>query len=76
MAFTVSDGFFVSSIRYKVFIEGRAINSKRIAGRMVQTVSISCPSIMYLLNVFDTITDRTMYIVNTVIRIRTIMAWS
>jgi len=41
-------GDFVSSIKYRVFIEGRAMNNNRIAGRIVQIVSISCPSIMNL----------------------------
>ena len=48
----VTDGVLVSSIRYKVFSEGRAMNSKRIPGMIVQIDSISCPSIKYLLNTF------------------------
>ncbi len=66
----------MSSIRYNVFIDGKAINRSRKAGRSVQIVSISCPSIMNLLKNFDPITDRIIYIVMTVIRINTIIAWS
>jgi hypothetical protein len=46
----VNDGDFVSSIRYSVFSEGKAIKINMKAGRMVQIVSISCPSMMNLLN--------------------------
>ncbi len=48
MTFTVILGDLVSSMRYKIFNEGRAINSKKIAGMIVQMVSISCPSIVNL----------------------------
>jgi hypothetical protein len=40
----------VSSIKYNVFKDGRAIKINKIAGRIVQIVSISCPSITNLLN--------------------------
>jgi hypothetical protein len=72
--FTVILGFFVSSIRYNVFMEGKAMNSSKTAGRSVQMVSISCPSIMNLLNRFLMITEMMMYMVITVIKIKTIMA--
>jgi hypothetical protein len=42
-------GDFVSSIIYNVFRDGIAIRSRRMAGRMVHTVSISCPSMLNLL---------------------------
>jgi len=74
--FTVILGVLVSSIRYRVFSEGRAIKIKRIAGRIVQIVSISCPSITYLLNFFLVTSDTTRYKVMIVIKIRIIMAWS
>jgi hypothetical protein len=64
----------VSSIKYNVFIEGKAIKRSKKAGRSVQMVSISWPSIMNLLNSFDPITDRMIYMVITVIRIKTIIA--
>jgi len=38
----------VSSIRYKIFREGRAMKSRKMAGMIVQMVSISCPSIVNL----------------------------
>ncbi len=66
----------MSSIRYNVFIDGKAMNRSRKAGRSVQIVSISCPSIMNLLNNFEPITDKIIYMVITVIRISTIIAWS
>lgn len=66
----------MSSIRYSVFMDGKAINKRRKAGRSVQMVSISCPSIMNLLNNFDPITDRIIYVVIIVMRIKTIIAWS
>ncbi len=64
----------MSSIKYNVFMDGKAINRSKKAGRSVQIVSISCPSIMNLLNSFDPITDKIMYIVMTVMRISTIIA--
>jgi len=38
----------VSSIRYKIFSDGRAMNNRKMAGMIVQMVSISCPSIVNL----------------------------
>jgi hypothetical protein len=52
------------------------MNSKRTAGRSVQIVSISWPSIMNLLNNFALTTEMIIYIVITVIRISTIIEWS
>jgi len=69
-------GVFVSSIKYRVFREGRAMKIKRKAGKMVQIVSISCPSIINLLKFFPKIIEVTRYRVKIVIRIRMIMAWS
>lgn len=66
----------MSSIRYKVFMEGNAMNRRSTAGRRVQIVSISWPSIMNLLNNFALITEIIIYMVMTVIRINTIIAWS
>jgi hypothetical protein len=67
-------GVFVSSIKYRVFRDGMAMKINIIAGRMVQIVSISCPSIIYLLNVLFIIVDSTKYIVMMVINIRMIIA--
>ena len=66
----------MSSIRYRVFIDGKAMNKRSTAGSRVQMVSISWPSIMYLLNTLAAMAEMMTYIVKTVIRIRTIMAWS
>jgi hypothetical protein len=52
------------------------MNSNRRAGRMVQIVSISCPSIRYLLNVFLNTSEVSIYRVRIVIRTRTIIEWS
>jgi len=46
------------------------------AGRTVQIVSISCPSIMNLLKFFPNLIEETKYNVKIVIRIKIIMAWS
>jgi hypothetical protein len=35
------EGDFISSIRYKIFIEGEAINRSVIEGKIVQNISIS-----------------------------------
>lgn len=64
----------MSSIKYNVFSEGRAIKISKNAGRIVQIVSISCPSIMNLLNLFPKIIEDTRYSVKIVIRIKIIMA--
>jgi len=69
-------GVLVSSIRYKVFRDGRAMKINRKAGRIVQIVSISCPSIMNLLKLFPRIIEVTKYSVKTVIKIKMIIAWS
>lgn len=49
---------------------------RRIAGRIVQIVSISCPSMTNLLNFFDSIKESTKWIVKIVIKIKIIIAWS
>jgi hypothetical protein len=67
-------GVLVSSIKYRVFKEGRAINTNKRAGRTVQIVSISCPSMTNLLNLFLFIREMTKYKVKIVIRIKIIIA--
>ena len=69
-------GILVSSIKYNVFRDGMAINTSIKAGKTVQIVSISCPSIMNLLNDFLTIIEIIKYSVRMVIRVRMIIAWS
>ena len=49
-------GSLISSIRYKIRREGRAIKIRMIAGRMVQMISISWESRIYLfVNLVETI---------------------
>jgi len=57
VALMVRDGVLVSSIKYNVFSEGRAMKISIKDGRMVQIVSISCPSIINLLNFFLTVIE-------------------
>lgn len=70
----VTLGDFVSSIRYNVFKEGRAIKISIKAGSTVQMVSISCPSIIYLLYFLLTAKETTRYRVRIVINVKIIMA--
>ena len=46
MVFTVRDGLLISSIMYRIRKDGRAIMIKIMAGKMVQTVSTSCASMV------------------------------
>jgi len=66
----------VSSIRYNVLRDGRAMKIRRKAGKIVQIVSISCPSMMNLLKVLPKIMEVTRYNVKIVIKIKMIIAWS
>jgi len=72
----VIEGILLSSIKYRFFKEGRAINTNNNDGKMVQIVSISCPSIINLLNLLTISKDNTKYKVRIVIVIKTIMVWS
>lgn len=76
MAFTVKWGSLTSSIRYRIRREGRAIKIRITAGRMVQMISISWESRMYLLVslvvTITTIIYRTMVLIRKTI----IKAWS
>jgi len=72
----VIEGILLSSIKYKFFNEGKAINTNNKDGKIVQIVSISCPSIMNLLNLLINNKDNTRYNVRTVIVINTIIVWS
>lgn len=76
LTFIVILGFEVSSIRYKIFIEGRAIKRSITAGRIVQIVSISCPSMRNLWYLFLITIEIIMFSVMIVIRIRMIIEWS
>jgi len=66
----------VSSIRYRVFNEGSAIKINKIAGAIVQIVSISCPSLTYLLKIFLLVIEITNCKVKIVIIVKMIIAWS
>ena len=46
MVFTVRDGLLILSIMYRIHKDGRAIMIKIMAGKMVQTVSTSCASMV------------------------------
>ena len=46
MVFTVRDGLLILSIMYRIHKDGRAIMIKIMAGKMVQTVSTSCASVV------------------------------
>ena len=48
MALIVRCGSLISSIRYKIRSDGRAIMIRIIAGKTVQTISISWESRIYL----------------------------
>jgi hypothetical protein len=73
---TVTDGGFVSSIMYRIFIEGRARATNIAAGRIVHVVSNSCLSILYLLNLFIAVGIDIMYKIRTVKVIMRIIEWS
>jgi len=70
------EGILLSSIKYKFFSEGKAINTNNKDGKIVHTVSISCPSMINLLNLLIINKDKTKYNVRTVIVIKTIIVWS
>lgn len=61
----------MSSIIYNVFMEGSAMKISINAGRIVQMVSISCPSVVYLSNLIPRIKDVTKYRVIVVMTIST-----
>jgi len=49
MALIVRWGSLISSIRYKIRRDGRAIKTRMTAGKIVHTISISWESRIYLL---------------------------
>jgi len=71
--FIVILGFEVSSMRYKIFIDGSAMKRSITAGRMVQIVSISCPSIKNLWYLFLITIEVIKFNVKIVIRIKMII---
>jgi hypothetical protein len=66
-------GLEFSSIIYKVFSEGIAMNINNMAGIEVQNNSISCASRKNLLNFFDLIDETNKYIVISVIVVKIII---
>ena len=46
MVFTVRDGLLILSIMYRIHKDGRAIMIKIMAGKIVQTISTSCASVV------------------------------
>lgn len=68
MALTVREGSLISSIKYKMRSEGRAMTIKMMAGKIVQIVSISWASIAFVLVNFVVII--TVIIYNTRVLIR------
>lgn len=76
MAFTVKWGSLISSIRYRIRNEGRAMAVRTTAGRIVQIISISCESRISLsVSVVVTMVI-IIYNTRTLIKITTIKAWS
>ena len=76
IAFKVILGFLISSVKYKRRSEGKARNSKIIAGRIVQIVSICWASIKYrLVNLFTIITY-SAYETTVITRVKIIKVWS
>jgi len=66
-------GLEFSSIMYKVFSEGIAMNIKSMAGIEVQNNSISCASRKNLLNFLDLIEEINKYMVISVIVVKMII---
>lgn len=64
---------FLSSVKYRIFIDGNAMKISITAGKIVQILSSCCPSSMVLLKFFIIKADRIMYMVSMVISITTIM---
>lgn len=69
-------GDTISSIIYKVFIEGRAIKTNKNAGIDVQNTSVWCDSSINRLNLFISIDIIIIDSVNVVILIIRIIVWS
>jgi hypothetical protein len=76
MDLNVIRGEKFSSIRYKIFKDGRAIKIKIMAGRIVQIVSIVWASIkvrnVILFNISEVILNK----INEVINVRINIKWS
>lgn len=73
---TVKEGLKDSSIKYKIRKDGRAMNISIKAGKIVQIISISCPSRISWLESLFNIMLVIIYKIKIVIIIKIIIEWS
>jgi len=66
VTFIVSWGVFDSSIKYRIFMDGRAITHRKKNGKIVQMISTSCLSVLKLLKLFCQVGRTVKYSVSTV----------
>lgn len=76
MAFTVREGWLISSIKYSSRKDGRAKNRRIIAGNTVQTVSISWASRMFRQENFEVSNANVAYVTTDKIMQIISIAWS
>lgn len=69
-------GSLISSIRYRIRSEGRAMRIKITAGRIVQIISISCESRIYLFVSLVETMAAIIYRTSVLIKNTIIKAWS
>lgn len=72
----VKDGSLISSVRYRMRRDGRAIEIRIIAGKIVQMVSISWASVMLVLVNFVVSVESKAYSTRELINSIAIKAWS
>lgn len=72
----VKDGSLISSVKYRMRRDGRAIKIKMIAGRIVQMVSISWASAILVLVNFVVSVESKAYSTRKLINNTAIKAWS
>lgn len=72
----VKDGSLISSVRYRMRRDGRAIKIKIIAGKIVQMVSISWASVMLVLVNFVVSVESRAYSTRELINNIAMKAWS
>lgn len=72
----MNDGSLISSVKYRMRKDGRAIRIKIIAGRIVQMVSISWAFVMLVLVSFVVSVESRAYSTRKLIRDMAIKAWS
>lgn len=76
IAFTVIDGLIISSIRYRIFNDGKAIIINKIAGIIVQIVSVNWFSSRFRFDNLFIMVDAIIIITAVVIDKMIIMVWS